>query len=423
MKQTKRRGKKKAKKRARVIPATQGLRKVAEPKDIVLNSQVRDSSSKVIFDDHTLCSQFLRDYVNLPYMKDVRPEDIEDVSEQYVALFAEERNSDRVKRVHVEGGGTPFFLVSLIEHKTAPDYNVCMQVFRYMVYIWEAYEKEAESIQKGMARREDFQYPPILPIIYYEGASQWNVPRDFRSRIREGSTFGRYLPDFEYYLVPLRDYSNEMLMEKKDEISLVMMINKLQTVEDIENFRRLPAKEIDAILEDSPEQLVEAVAKVLKAFLLKMNVPVPETERLADKVREKKMGELFADMDKIDIQAERRNTASEKQRADEAEKQAAEEKSRADEAEKRADEEQRRAEEEQRRADEAERQAAEERRRADIAEENAIKLLIELSQEFGSSMDAAMQSLMDKKNMTEEEALEKVKIYWKEPADSDSAQR
>lgn len=86
MKQTKKRGKKKAKKRARAIPATQGLRKVAEPKDIVLNSQVRDSSSKVIFDDHTLCSQFLRDYVNLPYMKDIRPEDIEDVSERYVQI-------------------------------------------------------------------------------------------------------------------------------------------------------------------------------------------------------------------------------------------------------------------------------------------------------------------------------------------------
>lgn len=57
------------------------------------------AGSKVIFDDHTLCSQFLRDYVNLPYLKDVRPEDIEDVSEQYVTMFAEERNSDRVKRV------------------------------------------------------------------------------------------------------------------------------------------------------------------------------------------------------------------------------------------------------------------------------------------------------------------------------------
>ena len=142
MKQTrKQRQKKKA------AAPTQGLHKAASPKQMVLNSQVRDSSSKIIFDNHILCSQFLRDYVNLPYLKDVRPEDIEDVSEQYVTLFAEERNSDRVKRVHIGGGSPPFFLVSLIEHKTAPDYNVCMQLFRYMVYIWNAYEREAEGIR------------------------------------------------------------------------------------------------------------------------------------------------------------------------------------------------------------------------------------------------------------------------------------
>ena len=70
-------------------------------------------------------------------MKDVHPEDIEDVSEQYVPLFAEERNADRVKRVNIKGEN-PFFLLSLIEHKTKIDYNVCMQIFRYMVYIWDA---------------------------------------------------------------------------------------------------------------------------------------------------------------------------------------------------------------------------------------------------------------------------------------------
>ena len=74
MKQTrKQRQKKKA------AAPTQGLHKAASPKQMVLNSQVRDSSSKIIFDNHILCSQFLRDYVNLPYLKDVRPEDIEDV--------------------------------------------------------------------------------------------------------------------------------------------------------------------------------------------------------------------------------------------------------------------------------------------------------------------------------------------------------
>ena len=215
------------------------------------------------------------------------------MSAQYVTLFAEERNSDRVKRVHIRGGDTPFFLVSLIENKTVPDYNVCMQLFRYMVYIWDAYEKEAERRHKGMAKRADFLYPPILPIIYYEGSAQWGVP-----------------PDFEYYLVPLKDYSNEALMEKRDEISLVMMINKLQTAEDIEEFRQLPGSEMDAILKDTPEYLVDSIANVLRAFLLKLNVPVSDTEKLADKVREKKMGELFADMQKIDIQAEWKKMAA-----------------------------------------------------------------------------------------------------------------
>lgn len=375
MKQTRKR----RKKSVPMIPATRGLYPVREPRDMVLNSQVRDSSSKVIFDNHTLCSQFLRDYVDLPYLKDVRPEDIEDVSQQYVTMFAEERNSDRVKRVHIHGGSTPFFLVSLIEHKTTPDYNVCMQVLRYMVYIWAAYEKEAENIQKGMAKRADFLYPPILPVVYYEGSKEWRVPLDFRSLIREGKTFEKYLPNFEYYLVPLKDYSNEVLMEKRDEISLVMLINKLQTAQDIENFRKLPGEEIESILQDSPEHLVNTIADVLQTFLLKMNVPVSETEKLTDKVREKKMGELFADMEKMDIQAEWRKTAMEKERADQAEK----------------------------RVDVVQKQL-------ELAYEDSIKELIELCQELGTSRDSAIEKLMEKKQLSPEEAREKLAFYWKE---------
>ncbi|MCH5345384.1 MAG: hypothetical protein J1E64_15260 [Acetatifactor sp.] len=89
--------------------------------------KLADSSSKIIFEDPLLCSQFLRDYVeDVPCLKHVRPEDIEDVSDRYVPLFAVERNSDRVKKVHIKNG-TPFFLVSLIEHKTKVEYNVAYQ--------------------------------------------------------------------------------------------------------------------------------------------------------------------------------------------------------------------------------------------------------------------------------------------------------
>lgn len=45
-------------------------------KKTITNSKVRDSGGKIIFGDNTLCSQFLRDYIHLPYLKDVQPEDL-----------------------------------------------------------------------------------------------------------------------------------------------------------------------------------------------------------------------------------------------------------------------------------------------------------------------------------------------------------
>lgn len=40
--------------------------------------------------------------MNMPVLKNVRPEDIEDVTERYLPMFTEERNSDTVKRIKIE---------------------------------------------------------------------------------------------------------------------------------------------------------------------------------------------------------------------------------------------------------------------------------------------------------------------------------
>lgn len=329
---------------------------VKEEKQL-LNTQVRDSGSKIIFDDNVLCSQFLNDYIDLPYVKDVKPEDIEDVSAQFVPLFSEERNADRVKKVHIKSK-ISFFFVSLIEHKTKVDYNVTMQIFRYMIHIWESYEKEMNQLHPGISKTVGFQYPPIIPIVYYEGKQEWKAPLNFRSRIVQGELFGKYVPDFTYYLIPLRDYSNERLLEQGDEISLVMLINKLQTKEDMEAFRKLPPEKINAILEDTPEYRIDIIANVLRAFLLKENVPDDEAEALVGKVKEKKMAELFEDMEPMDIQAERRNTRD--------------------------------------------------------AIEKGIRLVIEGYQNLGASKESAIIVIRENYDLSDEEVEEKMKQYWKE---------
>ena len=51
-----------------------------------------------------------------------------------------------------------------------------------------------------------------------------------------------------------------------------------------------------------------------------MNVPVDDVKEMMGEIGGRGMGYLFENMEKMDIQAERRNTQREKERADKAEK-------------------------------------------------------------------------------------------------------
>ena len=81
------------------------------PDDSLITVKRRVQTGKVIFEDNNLCCQFLNDYVDLPHLKDVRPEDIEDVSEEFVPLFSNEREADRIKEIKIRGENniTSFF--------------------------------------------------------------------------------------------------------------------------------------------------------------------------------------------------------------------------------------------------------------------------------------------------------------------------
>ena len=102
-----------------------------------------------------------------------------------------------------------------------------------------------------------------------------------------------------------------------------MLINKIQTAEDVSEFRSIDPEALEEILKETPKHLLDKMANIMLAFLLKVNVPVPEAEELVERVREKKMAELFECMEKMDIQEERRKTAEQKRRAEEAEEKVA----------------------------------------------------------------------------------------------------
>ena len=142
---------------------------------------------------------------------------------------------------------------------------------------------------------------------------------DISERILCGELLGKYLPHFRYQLVMLRNYSNEDLLEKGDEISLAMLINKIQRPEDVSAFVNLPGEQVGEILKDTPEYLLDTMAKLLRALLYRMNLPEGETEDVVSRIKERKMSKLFENV-KMDIQAERRERAEAEEKLEEVEK-------------------------------------------------------------------------------------------------------
>ena len=319
-----------------------------------------------------------------------------DVSEEFVPLFSTERYADRVKEIVIptEKGEITYYLLSLIEHKTQVDYNIHMQIFRYMVYIWERHERECERKEPGCTRRKDFRYPPILPIVYYEGRDTWTASPEFKDRILLGDEFKKYLPNFSYYMVPVHTYTNEDLLEHGDGISFVMLFNRMQTMEDVERFREIPPERLEALVKGLPEYQVEIAAMVFRAFLRKENVPEEETEELVGKVKEKRMAELFGNMEKMDIQAERRNTREARERANQAEE-------RAEKAENAIKEEQKKVTEANWKVREANRKVIE-----------AQNELLNSIRELGGSEEYAKKKLCNTFALSETEAQQKVEKYW-----------
>ncbi len=200
-----------------------------------------------------------------------------------------------------------FYIISLIEHKSDVDYNVVMQILRYMVFIWEDYEKEMEKKQPVISRTKGFQYPPILPIIFYDGIVNWTAATQLKDRIFLSDVLTKYIPDFNCILVQLQNFSNEEIMKKKDTLSIIMLIDKLRNVEEFTDLvNNVNDEYLKVVAVESPKYLLAIMVQIIEAFLSRLNVPYEEVVEFSEQIKERNMGELFKHFQGYDVQATRK---------------------------------------------------------------------------------------------------------------------
>lgn len=276
---------------------------------VIHNRKVSDNAAKLMFGDSILCAEFLRNYVDIDLLKDVRPEDIEDISERFLPLWQEGRDSDSVKKICING--MPVFLITIIEHQSKVCYDMAFRMLRYIVMVLTDYADEQERTDRGSTEWKDFKYPPILPIVYYEGTGEWTAVRNFADRVYYNDILGKYIPSFEYIMVPLSDYSEQELIAKRDELSLVMLINKLQDSSDFKHLKHIPKGYFEDLRQNTPQYLLKIIGKIIAVFLYRLNVPRKEVEKFIDLIERREFDMMFDCFEAYDVQETRRKSRAE----------------------------------------------------------------------------------------------------------------
>ena len=190
-----------------------------------------------------------------------------------------------------------------------------MQILRYMVYIWEDYEKRENGKAKGVSKTKQFKYPPILPIIYYDGITNWTASLNLRERIFLSEIFGKYIPDFECMLIPLHKYSNQEIMEGKDELAVLLLLDKLSDISDFKKLgEEIPTEYFVQITENTSQNVMDIMISVMRVLLSKLKLSEEEIDSFMEKIKEEdNVGGWFEHFKEIDLPAERRKMREEVQ--------------------------------------------------------------------------------------------------------------
>ena len=267
--------------------------------------EIKDNSYKRIFNEPELFCQFIKDFIPISCLKDIKPEDVEDYTERFLPLISEARDSDTVKLMKVKD----MFVIALIEPQTDVNYLMAFRFLEYCAYIWRVWIDDREKEKKGSSTVKKFKLPPIIPIIYYSNTGNWTAPVRFVDKVALSDIFRKYIPDFSYEVVGLSKYSVDDLMAFEDILTFLLIIDKIKKPEEIkEVLKRLNETYLNKIKDKIPDNLLELLRAVITLFLAKLNIPENEIEQITEKIKRKEMQEMFTLVESYDVQETRRWT-------------------------------------------------------------------------------------------------------------------
>ena len=151
-----------------------------------------DKLFRAVFSDTEEAALFLREHLPDALSSRMDWATLVLVETSFVDESMRDSESDLLYTVQMKDSGFKVFLYLLFEHQSRPEPWMRLRLLKYMCRIWD------ESFKQNPDQTE---LPPILPIVFYQGESEWHYSTEFTDLFPESERDHSFLPRFAHYLI------------------------------------------------------------------------------------------------------------------------------------------------------------------------------------------------------------------------------
>jgi len=208
-------------------------------------------------------------------------EDIELYNNKFVTSVFKYREADIIYKVKNKN------IFFLIEHQSTIDYSIAYRMMEYSIEIMRLILKGKENNSKT------YKYPLIVPIIIYTGDKKWDAKLNMKELIEKVEW---YEEKEKISLVDINKYTKEELLEEKNILSKVMILekskNKIEFMKNVEkildskeskNIEKLKAiiiyKAYDALEQEEIEEIINKIKNKKEENTMTLGERIRRNER------------------------------------------------------------------------------------------------------------------------------------------------
>ena len=182
-----------------------------------------DSSYKLLFSHAQMVEDLLKGFVREEWVAKLDFSTLEKVNGSYVSDDLRQRVDDVVWRVR--WGENWLYVYLLIEFQSTVDPWMAV---RMMTYVGLLYQDLIKGKQLAVGKR----LPPVLPMVLYNGNSEWTAATDIGELVAEVTGgLSRYQPQLHYLLVAERDYRDSDLGKLKNLVAALFRLENSKNPE------------------------------------------------------------------------------------------------------------------------------------------------------------------------------------------------